>query len=309
MDRKYDVITFGDLCVDVIVTGRDVVPEFGQKEKLVDDYAVEMGGSCGIFACQTAKLGLKTVVVGFVGNDLFGDIVVDTLKAAGVSLDHIKRSATEKTGLGLALNNGNDRATLTFNGTIDAIGREHIPWDLLENTRHLNVGSYYLMKRLQPHFLEIVRIVKSCGGTVSVDTNWDPAENWDGGIWDILSHTDMFFPNENEAMAIAGEVTFDEALAKLSCTVPMVAVKQGKDGAVLYKGQEINKCEALRVEAVDAVGAGDSFDAGFLYGYLSGMEPDLCLKAGCICGSLSTRRPGGTKGQPGREELFSYLYR
>ena len=73
--RKYDVVTFGDLCVDVVLSGRDVTPQFGQVEKLVDDYTVEMGGSCSIFACQAARLGLRVGILGRVGPDDFGRLI------------------------------------------------------------------------------------------------------------------------------------------------------------------------------------------------------------------------------------------
>ena len=59
MEKRYDIITFGDMCVDLIMSGGDIVPRFGQVEQLVEDYTLEMGGSTCIFACQAARLGLK----------------------------------------------------------------------------------------------------------------------------------------------------------------------------------------------------------------------------------------------------------
>ena len=145
MKKEIDVLVFGDLCVDLILTGNDVTPEFGQKEKLVDGYSLEMGGSCSIFACQTGKLGLKTVLIGKVGDDQFGRLITGTLGESGVCLDYVKQDANLKTGITVTLNTIKDRAMLTYNGTIDAVGPYDIPGGLLKSVRHLHIGSYYLI--------------------------------------------------------------------------------------------------------------------------------------------------------------------
>lgn len=307
MEKKFDILTFGDLCVDLIINGKDVVPEFGQKEKLVEDYFLEMGGSCSIFACQTAKLGLRTALVGKLGKDEYGKVVYDALIEAGVSSDYIELDENFKTGLSIALNTVDDRAILTYNGTIDKVGIEDISDELLKSVRHLHIGSYFLMKRIQPHYPTIIRKLKNEGATISIDTNWDPDENWDSGIWDILPLVDIVFPNENEAKAITKEDDAVLAINKLREVVPIVVVKMGKDGAVAYKDDKVYTASAIDVPKKDAVGAGDSFDGGFLYGYLSGKSMEECLKAGNICGSLNIRCIGGTKGQPTLNELLENL--
>jgi len=307
MEKKYDILTFGDLCVDLIINGKDVIPEFGQKEKLVDDYFLEMGGSCSIFACQTAKLGLRTALVGKLGKDQFGKLIYDTLKDAGVSTEHIIFDENLKTGLSLALNIVDDRAILTYNGTIDEVGPEDISDELLQATRHLHIGSYFLMKKIQPHYPSIIKKLKEAGATISLDTNWDPEEKWDSGLHDILPLVDIIFPNDNEAKAIAGEEDTDTAVKKLREIIPVVVVKKGKDGAVAYKDDKVYTTSAIDVPKKDAVGAGDSFDGGFLYGFLSGKSIKECLKIGNICGSLNIRSVGGTKGQPRIDEVLRYL--
>jgi len=305
--KQYDVLVFGDVCVDLILSGGDVVPEFGQKEKLIGDYSLEMGGSATIFACQTAKLGLRTVVVGKAGTDQFGDLVCKTLQEAGVSLAHVQRTDQVKTGMTVAINKGDDRAMLTYIGTIDAMDVADLEETLLDSVRHLHIGSYYLIKKLQPHYLAYIQRLKRNGATISLDTNWDPEEKWDSGIWDIIPLVDMIFPNENEAMALTGESTAEKAIAKLCEHVPLVAVKKGRDGAVLHAGGQVFDVPAIDVVKIDAVGAGDSFDAGFVFGFLSGMDVERSARAGCICGSLNARAAGGTKGQPRLEEMMKYL--
>ncbi len=308
MNKDYDIITIGDCCVDLILSGDSMVPEFGQKEKTVDNYFMEMGGSCTIFACQAAKLGMKVGVVGKVGDDPFGTLILHRLRGAGVDVSHVVKDAGLKTGITVVLNTGLDRAMLTYAGTIDAIGKEDVPADLLASTRHLHVGSYFLMHRVRPQYRDIIETVKAGGGTVSIDTNWDPGERWDGGLEKLLPLVDMLMPNENEAMAIAGTTTVDAAVASLRQVVPVLVVKRGERGASVHvKGEEYVMPAPGVDHFIDAIGAGDSFDAGFLYGYLNSMPVRECARIGCICGTMNTRAAGGIAGQVTLAELQRLL--
>jgi sugar/nucleoside kinase (ribokinase family) len=304
MKKGIDVLTLGDLCVDLILADNDIIPEFGQKEKIFSDYSIEMGGSCSIFACQTAKLGLNTTLIGSVGADIFGELICSTLKDSGVSIERIKTDQNIRTGMSVVLNRYNDRAILTYKGSIDAVDVNDISDKILQSVRHFHVGSYFLMKKIQPYYVEILKKLKVNGATVSLDTNWDPEGKWNDGLWEIMPYIDVFFPNENEAIAITGEKDIYQAVKRLTKEVPLLVVKRGKDGAAAYTDKTSFTAKALPVETViDTVGAGDSFDGGFIYGFLSGRTIKESLDIGCICGSLNTRKAGGVKGQPAVDEL------
>lgn len=303
---EFDVICALDACVDFILTG-DTVPEFGQVEKWIDDYRLEMGGSLGIFACQCARLGLRTAAVAVVGEDAFGSLFIDTLKKAGVSDAYIRRDAGIKTGVTAHLVHGADRAMLTYGGSIDAITPDDLSDDVLSSARHLHIGSYYLMKKMTPHFAALARRAREMGLTVSLDTNWDPDETWDGGLRETLGHTDIFLPNENELKWISGAGDTRSALQMLGRDTPYIVVKKGAAGADLYYDGRIITAPAHSVPVADAIGAGDSFDGGFIWGSLEGLSPEGCLHAGCICGSLNVRSHGGTAGQGNRHEVMALL--
>lgn len=307
MDKLYDIITALDICVDLIANMGNQIPEFGQKEKFLLDYEVEMGGSTCIFASQAAKLGLRTAGIGVAGDDAFGRLVIEKLKGSGVIADYIRVDGQVKTGISVHICIDNDRAMLTYQGTVDAVRVEDFTGSILCASRHMHIGSYYLMKTLQPFYRDIVKRAKGYGMTISLDTNWDPDENWDGGIWDVLPFVDILLPNENEAMAITGKKSAEDAVKMLADTVPIVVLKKGKDGAAAYKGGKEYYCKALDVDVVDAVGAGDSFDAGFVYGFLSGYDIGKCLKIGCICGSMNTTKAGGIAGQISLNELMKMI--
>ncbi|HHW47751.1 MAG TPA: carbohydrate kinase family protein [Clostridiaceae bacterium] len=297
MGKKYDVVTIGDVCVDIMISGGDVEPEFNQKEKVIGNYVVDMGGSCTIFACQTAKLGLKTVVIGTAGCDIFGKLVIERLKEAGVDTRYIFEREDIKTGIGIALCKDRDRAILTYIGSIDALEFKDVPLEVISQAKHMHIGSYYLMNKIRPHFPELLNFAKQQGVSVSLDTNWDPNEKWTGEIENILQYVDVFFPNENELCAIMQEQNTEKALKKACEIIPLTIVKLGNEGSMFVDGGVIKRVKVIDVDVVDTVGAGDAFDAGFLYGWLNGMPVERCVELGNLCGSLSTTKGGGIQGQ------------
>ena len=298
--RLYDIITFGDLCIDLVMSGGDVVPEFGQVEKLVGDYLVEMGGSCSIFACQAARLGMRVAILGRVGADIFGELIIDRMRQAGVDTRYVIVDPAYKTGLGIALNQGNDRAILTYLGALNAVDLSDIPEGFLASARHLHHGSYYLHTRLRPHIPAIFRQARDLGLTISLDTNWDPENQWGTEIQELLTQVDVFFPNEREALRITRADDIVEAGRRLrEAGIPITALKCGEQGAQVLTALEQHAC---RLEPAppggDGIGAGDSFDAGFLSAWLKELPLETCLQVGCLCGRGVASRPGGVLGQP-----------
>ncbi|RPJ48921.1 MAG: sugar kinase [Chloroflexi bacterium] len=307
-NQSFDVMTFGDLCVDLIMTGPDVTPQFGQVEKLVEDYTLEMGGSCCIFACQAAKLGLRTAVVGRVGDDPFGHLILRRLHECGVDTRHVIVDPIRKTGIGLALCPPGDRAILTYIGTINAVFPEDVTGDLLRSTRHLHHGSYYLHTNLRPAMAEIFKRAHHLGLTTSLDTNWDPAEEWEGRpkegrLSQVLANTDIFMPNDQEAVrihqALSGvERGLKEAASYFLQHGPrLVTIKAGAKGARVYSPTEFFDRAVQPVSGGDSIGAGDSFDAGFLAGWLRGLSIERCLEIASSCGRSVASQIGGLAGQ------------
>ncbi|MHB0875406.1 MAG: carbohydrate kinase family protein [Anaerolineae bacterium] len=308
-ERPYDVVTIGDTCVDLIVEMGDAVPQFGQVEQWVPDYFLEMGGSTCIFACQAAKLGLRTAILGRVGDDTYGELVLRRLQESGVDTSFVTVDRGLKTGLGVALcRRGGDRAILTYGGSLNAVYPADVSDDFLAGARHLHYGSYYLQTNLLPSAPDILARAKGLGLSVSLDTNWDPAETWNGGLQEAFGHVDVLLPNEQEARAMAGASTVDDALAALAAVVPTVAVKLGSEGALLGHGLLRSRVPVRPAErVVDTIGAGDSFDAGFLAGWLRGLSLERCAAIGNACGRATTQARGGIIGQPTLEQLGELL--
>ncbi len=298
-ERPYDIITIADSCVDLVVDLGDTMPQFGQAELWVQDYFLEMGGSACIFACQAAKLGLKVGILGRVGDDDYGRLVLRRLQEAGVDTRHLAVDPSLKTGLGVLLCRAEgDRAILTYGGSLNAVYGADVTDEFLASARHLHYCSYYLQTNLLPAAPEMLARAKALGLSVSLDTNWDPAGSWDGGLRRSLAQCDLFFPNEQEARAISGRPDEDGALAALLERVPIVAVKMGERGALVGRGGErLAVPVGPAAHVVDTVGAGDSFDAGFLAGWLRGLPLGRCGQIGNACGRATTQARGGFAGQ------------
>ena len=302
--KPFDVVVFGDTCVDLILRDDDVVPQFGQVEKLVADYDLEMGGSCCIFAAQAAKLGLRVALLGRVGADAFGQLIVDTLSAAGVDTRYIIIDSSLRTGITAHLVRRDDRAMLTHPGSLSALSIEDVSDELLRSARHLHYGSLYLQTGLLPHWIDILRRAKSLGLTTSLDTNWDPDRVWDYGLARALPHVDILLPNEQEAIHLSGQADAEAACAHLRALVPLLVVKRDLAGALAWHGGE-SYAQAVppAVAGGDGIGAGDSFDAGFLAGWLAGLPAQTCLAIACACGRAAAGAVGGTAGQLRRAQI------
>ncbi len=306
--RRFDVITFGDLCVDLILSGADVTPQFGQVEKLIEDYTLEMGGSCSIFACQASRLGLRTALLGRVGADSFGQLVLNRLNEAGVTTSYVSIDSSLKTGLSLAFCPPGDRAILTYPGSIHALTPSDVSDEFLSSARHLHHGSHYLHTGLLPVMPEIFRRARTLGLSISLDTNWDPAETWNGNLPQLLSMTDLFMPNDQEALRISRKPTLDEAAETfLNFGVQAVVIKEGARGARVYTRDTFIQRPVQPVSGGDSIGAGDSFDAGFLAGWLRGLPLEQCLQIAMACGRSVASKIGGVAGQLRWEEITRSL--
>jgi len=291
---KLDITIAGELNLDLILYG---VPEelAREREFLASDMMLTLGGSSSILAHNLAALGQKVGFVCAIGRDQFGEIGMARMREAGADVSCAKELPGSKTGLTVIMQRDHWRNMVTYSGTIAELKWEHLDLDYLKNARHFHLSSFYLQLGLQPHIPELFKTMKKAGLTTSLDTNDDPDDKWQGGLLDTLKYVDVFLPNEREACRIAGTDDLEAAVSWLAERVPLVVVKWGKRGAIARRGTERIASEACKVQVVDAVGAGDSFDAGFLSQFVHGKSLPDCLAAGNRTGAFSTTRAGGTE--------------
>src|SRR5689334_2441192 len=228
------------------------------------------------------------------------------MQERGVDVSHVIVRQGGGTGLSVILNRGADRAILTYPGLIAALRVSDIPDALLGEARHLHVASYFLQKSLQSDLPALFRRARSLGLTTSLDTNYDPSESW-SGFDELLSVTNVFLPNEKEVLSLSEEVDLYAAAERLGRNVETLGIKIGSQGALGVGSNQKVRAASIPVDVVDTVGAGDSFDSGFLYGYLNGWSLEKSLRLACVCGALSTQCAGGTDGQPTFDEALAFL--
>jgi sugar/nucleoside kinase (ribokinase family) len=199
------------------------------------------------------------------------------------------------TGVTLILPHGRERHILTYPGTMANLRLRDLDIEYLKSAKHFHLSSLFLQRSLEPDLPALFKELKAAGLTISLDTNDDPSGQWGGVLDELLAYVDILLPNEMEACRMARKATVDEAIEELGRRVPCVAVKCGSRGSIVRVEGKTFSAPAVYVTPVDTIGAGDSFNAGFLFGWLKGLPPDQCAYAANITGALSTLGVGGTE--------------
>ncbi|MBT2410533.1 carbohydrate kinase family protein [Streptomyces sp. ISL-12] len=313
MPHTFDLLVVGDANPDVVLGPLDAPLAFGQHEQLVPGGALTLGGSAAIMACGAARLGLRVAFAGRVGDDDAGRYVRDTLTARGVDTRGLRTDPELPTPLTVVLTRDgaeSDRAIVTAPGTLRATTPADVPAGLPAAARHVHFASYFLLPHLAAGLPGLMRTARAHGATTSLDTNDDPAGHWDPpGLAAVLPHTDYLLPNAAEARKLGGAEDLVTAAAALAGRGPVTVVKDGAEGALCHDGHTVTRAPAFPVRPVDTVGAGDSFDAGFVAGLLAGLPLPEALRLAAVCGALSTRAPGGTTAQPTWDEALAQVTR
>lgn len=315
-----EVLVVGDANPDLLLTG-DTVPRFGQVEQLLDGADLLLGGSAAIVACGLARLGVRTALAAVVGADQFGRFVLDRLDERGVDTSAVTVSDGTPTGLSVILSEPHDRAILTLPGTIPSLTVDAVR-DAVDRLapRHVHVASYFLQPSLASRMADLFGWLRARGVTISLDTNWDPAETWIG-LDEVLPLVSVFLPNAEEALAVdaavaavagpGGTASLEDAGARLSALGCRVVVKAGAEGGIAFeRGEAVGRASGLVVDVVDTTGAGDSFDAGYLAALVREVATeDERLRWAAAAGSLSVRGGGGTAAQATEAELAGLFAR
>jgi sugar/nucleoside kinase (ribokinase family) len=302
--RKFDVIVVGELNVDLILNQVQSFPEVG-KEKLADDMILTLGSSSAIFASNLSALGMRVTFIGKTGNDIFGRFCKDQLNEKGVDTSMLIQSDELKTGATVILNIGEDRAMITHQGAMKHLGINDISKEMLGMAKHLHFSSYFLQPGFENNLDSLFKMAKEAGLTTSLDVQWDPGEQWDFDFKTILPYVDIFLPNETELLNLTGKDSIDTALKTIGGYGKFVVVKKGAQGSLLsYNNTIVNGKLFLNEKVVDAIGAGDSFNAGFIFKFMQGLPPEDCQTFGNLIGAISTTSSGGTTAFTNYEETM-----
>jgi sugar/nucleoside kinase (ribokinase family) len=305
-DAAPRVLVVGEINVDLVLQGYHEFPVPG-REVLVDDFELVLGSASAICAMGLARLGTSVAFLGKIGEDTWGRFCLEALSGRGIDVTRVVRDGGIKTGLTVAITGPSDRALVSYLGSIRALVPADVPDSTFAGFTHLHVSSYFLQEGLRPGLPEVFARARGKGLTTSLDPGFDPSQAWGEDLRRTLREVDLFFPNEVELEGLTGTRDVSEALRRLDNGRTRTVAKLGREGTAVLEGGQVVRVAAFPIEPLDTTGAGDSFNAGFLHGWLGRAPLAECLRLGAACGALSTRGLGGTARQPTREEAEAFI--
>jgi len=287
------VLFLGDLNVDLILDGLEDMP-VTDREVRCGSFDLEIGSSACIAACAYACLGGSSWFCGLAGADYFGDFLLDSLQARGVRVEEVARDSRLRTGVTVNLVKGNARSQVTYPGSMAEFALQHVTEKALRDLSHLHVSGIFQASALLPHLPRLMTMAKDAGATVSLDCQWDPSKRWQH-LERWLALSDWLFANTDEACSMTGKADPEDAIRELASRTSCPVVKAGRRGAMFVDGKKLVRVAAPEVSVVDTVGAGDNFDAGFLYSTLERAMPlHPAVQFASAAAALSCACRGGT---------------
>ena len=302
--KEFDIIALGELNVDLILNQIEGEPEIG-KEKFAKQMTLTLGSSTAIFAANAAALGAKVAFCGMIGNDSFGDLVEQSLQKKGVDTRYLIRQDKYATGATICMSYDEDRANLTYQGAMDFMSLEDINPEIFKTTKHIHISSIYMQSGVKRDLVKILELCKENGVTTSLDSQWDPAEKWDLDYKTVLPLVTVFMPNETELKFLTQSQTLDEAIEKIRPYINAAVIKCGSRGSLLMRQGKQDRIQKalLNKNVVDCIGAGDSFNSGFITRFAAGDALDICQQYGNMTGAVNTTAAGGTTAFTCREDV------
>ena len=284
--QGYDIIVFGEYFCDLIITGLTEIPRLG-----ADIFGTSMGiVTGGSFNTVRAlhRLGLKVGWAADFGNDLFSRYALDEIRQEGVDTHLFRRHDRPLRSFSLSFSCGSERGFISYIDPVENYPRE--PMVYAQRPRCVFLcGLEY-----GPEVLTLAEAVHAVGGLLGMDSQCTRATLKTPGVIEALQAVDLFMPNAEEAMSITGTRCPADAAALLTRYTPLVVIKQGGEGVLAQSGERVVTAPAIPVTVLDTTGAGDSFNAGFLYSHLRGDPLEVSLAYGNICGGISTTGYGAS---------------
>jgi sugar/nucleoside kinase (ribokinase family) len=300
------VLVVGELNPDLILQNARSFPTPGT-ETVVENMSLALGSASAICAGGLAKLGQRVGFIAKVGDDDWGRFCKHQLTLLGVDISGVQTDTGLQTGLTVSITTAHDRALVTYLGAMVAVRQEDIKDDVLRSYAHLHVSSFFLQKGLRPGLKKLFERATDLGLTTSLDPGFDPEEAWGDDLRDVLQQVDVFLPNEVELAGVTGLRDRTEALRALQNGRTVVVAKLGAEGSMTLQDGRPVLIPGFPVRAIDTTGAGDSFNAGFLYSWLQKEPVTEAMRFASACGALSTTALGGTAGQPTAEAARAFL--
>ncbi len=295
-----EVTCVGILVADVVGKPIENLPERGRMT-LVERMELHTGGCAANTGAGLAILGVKTAIVGKVGDDGFGDFIVGRLQKFGIDTIGVARDKDAATSATMVcVDSGGERSFLHYVGANATLRLEDIDVPRVLQSKIVHVAGSLVMPQFDGEPTgELLKRAQAAGVITSLDTVWDARGLWMQKIAPALPYTDYFLPSYEEAKELADgrEDPDDIARFLIDKGVKVVGLKMGDRGCYIRAadGDHLS-IPALKVYAIDALGAGDSFVAGFLTGLVQGWDIEDCGRFAVAVGSCCVQALGATTG-------------
>lgn len=306
-----DCLCAGILVADHLCEPIERLPAAGELV-LSRSLPLEIGGCASNVAIDLARLGVGVGVAGCVGNDAMGRFIRDTLVDRGVDTRGIRSQDELGTSGTLIINvEGEDRRFIHAIGANALFTADDIARQPYCQARVLYIGGYLLMPQLEPQGLrDVFREARRAGVITVLDVVLPEAAGAMERLAPVLSETDVFLPNEDEAAAITGlSDPLQQAQAFLDAGAATVVITAGSQGTWLVSQQERLRAGVYPVQFVGGTGAGDAFDAGYIAALLQGSDARECLRWGSALGASCVRSVGATQSVFTRDEAEDFMRR
>lgn len=304
-----DVISIGNIVVDLIVTGVNDIPDWGQLIDIKKPITLNIGGNAAIFSACASALGLRTSIFGKIGSDFLGTRILEMLSSKGVDTSFISTDSKEKTSTTVALVNiEGERCFFHYIGANASLKIGELDLDHVLNSKGLLLCSYFIMPGYKDEEIEsLLRKAKKKGVITFFDVAWDPQGKWKLG--EFMKYVDVFLPNLMEAQNLTGEESVENCAKILLDLGPkIVTIKMGKNGCYTSTENHDNFfTNPMNVNAIDTTGAGDAFNAAFAYAHLNSWDMKKTVEFANAAGALSVQSVGGATALPTVEKIKALM--
>lgn len=299
--KQWDVITVGDVFLDLVLTGFRTWPQAGE-EANAKALRRDLGGGAAITACGLNKLGTRAALLAMIGQDAAW--LVERLSEFAVTPELLLVNQQDATGLTVSVSTAADRAFFTYPGANRELQALLLTTPAMRQTLTAARHVHLALPALPALLATLSKALRQAGVTLSLDVGWHAEWLRNRRHLQALSHVDLFMPNEREAELMTKQSEPEAMLRQFAkAGLRGVALKLGAQGAMLLWEDQIYSCPPPMVKPRDTTGAGDCFDAGFIHAWLAGGAPEEWLQAGNVCGALSTQQLGGVDGLPTARQL------
>ena len=304
--KRRRLAVLGEFFLDLVFYDLPTAPRMGEEVK-TDHFVESPGGGLATTALVAAGLGTTTAVITRVGHDASQHVAWQRLVRSRISAAACEYSTRFPTAMTVCAAHDGDRMMITH----DAINKELHTLLTRRAVRREILRASHLHLACAMHPLERwtreIQKLRARGITLSTDIGWNAHVLESRKLPALLRECNFVFPNEMEARAMTGENAVEKAAMTLARWVRVPVVKLGKEGSIAVHRGKLLRARSLRVRSVDATGAGDAFNGGFLHGHLSGWSIEDCLRAGNVCGALATTAAGGSSAIPSKRKLLELM--